>query len=466
VPSSRHLETSSQPYHPLTTAATAAVILAMPLACSANEKRDFPDDRLWESTHFRYHTRNSDEGACASVLDQLERHFELMQGYLGFPWPEGRKVDYFKFIDEADYQSNSDCPEESFSCTLASEVRSPSVLHEHELIHAYLAPLGRPPQFLVEGAAEALACSAPADTLSQPSQWQDVVALPRSDQFDARAYGQWFTGYLLYRYGPAPYLSLYHLLDGDSVSTQQFSATFESVYGETLDSVWNAALASSYRFRCFNRWKCSGPALLLDGSPQTVAKACDGSENERTFQLDETTDVLITIEGPVTVYAPVSCDEELPYPVSGDEFGNVLDTTIAQIAPGKYFMQADAYHATTFAVRTLQPNTFSLDCAQTELTQLSASDLPRGTFRVTIAADGRSWFVKMNRYVLWTGTGNDFEGWQGGVNVEECVNCSDTPTCQLIDYHGETHPDASGNVTLRLTAATPGPGYVTTRFLY
>jgi hypothetical protein len=66
-----------------------------------HDGRDLPKDRLWESTHFRYHTRTNDPEPCEAVIVQLERHFELLQGYLGFSWPNGRKVDYYKFLDQA-----------------------------------------------------------------------------------------------------------------------------------------------------------------------------------------------------------------------------------------------------------------------------------------------------------------------------------------------------------------------------
>ena len=66
--------------------------------------------------------------------------------------------------------------------------------------------------------------------------------------------------------------------------------------------------------------------------------------------------------------------------------------------------------------------------------------------------------MKLNRYVVWPGSASS-------MLVEECSDCSGSPVCQPIDSEGNTHPDSDGNVTLRLTSETPGPGYLTTRFL-
>jgi len=433
------------------------VLLAFISGCAPDQTSNFPNDTLWESAHFRYHTRDGDEAVCEAVLLQLERHFELMQAFLGFSWPQDRKVDYYKFLDQADYVSNSGCSADSDSCAHDSSVMSPHVLMEHELIHAYLAPLGLPPAFFVEGMASVLACSSPTATLIDPKPWKDVVLLPFSDRFTVYVEGPWFMGYLLYRYDPELLLSLYQRLDYQTASVDQIAATFASVYGEPLDAVWNEGLASSYDVRCVNLWPCSAPSLPLDGSQQSVATACDGSDNSRTFQLDAESDVLMSNDGPL-FYAPVSCDQELPYSIGGDDAGAVSDTTIAPIAPGHYFVEAVSYQSATFEMRALAAKAYRQDCTDIEPIDLSTNEYPRGSFNLAIPNDESSWYVKLNRYVVWPGSASS-------MLVEECSDCSGSPVCQPIDSEGNTHPDSDGNVTLRLTSETPGPGYVTTHFL-
>ena len=439
----------------------AAVVLAFMSGCTGKPELNLPNDRVWESAHFRYHTRNGDDGACEAVLEQLERNFELTHAYLGFVWPIGRKVDYYKFRDNDDYLSNSECPVDSGSCADGSTIQSPDTLEEHELIHAYLAPMGRPPAFFVEGVASVLACEAPSSELVNPKQWRDVVSLPFSDRFHVYVEGEWFVGYLLFRYGPDSFLSLYENLHDASASPDQIATTFASVYGESLDTVWNAGLASSYKSRCVNLWKCSGRALQLDGSPQGFFQACDGSDNTRTFELNAETDVLMSVDSRF-VYTPVSCEQEIPNKEGGGAPGAVIDSTVVPMTAGKYFMQGAGHQSATIGVRALPEKAYSQDCARIEPFELNPSEFPRGSFKLSIPNDGTSWFVKLrppdNSFVLRT----EYEGQE--IQVDQCLSCSAAPECHSLVE--EAQPEADGTVTLRLTSATQGSGYVTTNFRF
>ena len=434
------------------------LLVALTIACSADKSSNFPGDRLWESQHFRYHTREYDRGACAGVLEQLERHFQLMHGYLGFPWQPDQKVDYYKFIDEADYKANSECPSNSGSCTRETSIRSWRTLEKHELIHAYLASLGRPPEFFVEGVATALACPEPEVPLVEPKPWQELVTLAPSDpSIREYVYGGWFVGYLLHRYSPDQFLTFYTALNDIGASAAEIATTFEASFGETIDSVWSASLASSYNTRCVNLWKCSGPTLALDSSTQTLAEACDGSDNNRVFQLSEPTDAVVTIGGPF-MHAPTSCDVEIPHAVSGDELGGIYDSTVVPLNSGKYFIQAFGKQAATFSIRALQTKAYSQDCTKVAPVDLSTDEYPRGTFELTVPNDGNAWYVKLNRPIVRPGNVD--------MLVEECNTCDANPQCVPLGSRGDTHPNADGIVTLRLTGASPDLAYVTSRFLF
>src|SRR4051812_41588451 len=105
-------------------------------ACSNRDaNKSLPADQLRVSEHFRYHSRTNDD-TCEQVLGDLERHFSLLQAYLGFAWPSGRTVDYFKFLDAADFARNNDCERSVDACAvLAREspaIESPRVLDAHE----------------------------------------------------------------------------------------------------------------------------------------------------------------------------------------------------------------------------------------------------------------------------------------------------------------------------------------------
>jgi hypothetical protein len=435
-----------------------SLLLALAAGCSSDDGRHLPRDRLWESTHFRYHTRAEDSEACEAVLVQLERHFELMQGYLGFAWPHGRKVDYYKFRDKSDYLSNSRCPEGSESCAHDSAVMSPHVLRDHELIHAYLAPLGLPPAFFVEGAAVILACDH-VFALQDFKPWQEVVAEPYGVKF-GRAYyeGPWFIGYLLDRFGPASFLALYGRLDYRTATADTIAAAFASVYGESLDAVWKASLASSDRIRCVNLWNCSGASLPLDGSIHPLESACDGSANSRTFELSSDTDALI-LSHRYFLNAPLSCDEKLPTYVGGAtesyEYGTVFDPTVVTIPAGKYFIRSGAQgDVPDVGVRPLPSPTYSRDCSQLHALDIGGEEFPKGDIELAIPNDGHSWYVKLH-----PASGNTFyTGSAATEQVQECSGCGATPACTPLADNA--HPDADGNVILRLTSPTAGPGTV------
>jgi hypothetical protein len=435
-----------------------SLLLALATGCSSDDGRNLPRDRLWESTHFRYHTRADDSEPCEAVLVQLERHFELIQGYLGFSWPSGRKVDYYKFRDKADYLSSGFCPEDSDSCTRDSEVMSPHVLQDHELIHAYLAPLGMPPALFVEGAAVVLACDH-VFALQNFKPWQDVATEAFGVKF-GRAYyeGTWFVGYLLDRFGPASFLALYGRLDYRTATADTMAAAFASVYGESLDAVWNASLASSDRIRCVNLWNCAGANLPLDGSIQPLESACDGSANSRTFELDSDTDALI-LSHRYFLYAPLSCDEKLPTYVGGAnesyEFGTVFNPTVVTIPAGKYFIKSAAQGGVPdVGVLPLPVPTYSRECGQLHALDLSGEEFWKGDIELSIPNDGHSWYLKLH-----PASGHTFyTGSYATEEVQECSSCGATPACvPLVD---NAHPDADGNVILRLTSPTSGPGTV------
>ena len=436
-------------------------LLAAPAGCERD--RDFPSDALWESAHFRYHTRNGEKAACAGVLTELERHFELMQAYLGFPWPEGRKVDYFKYRDRSDYEANADCPAQTGGCTAGSAVMTYSTLQEHELVHAYLAPSGSPPTFFVEGVASAIGRDEPVASLTEIPSWQDVVALPVGDRSGVYTYGSWFVSYLLHRYGAEPFVELYQHLDNESASAEQIAAIFATVYGEALDTVWNAASASGKRIRCVNIWPCSTAGMVMDGTPQVLGQSCDGSTNARTFTLDAETDVVIS-GGVMSYYAPVSCGEDALV-VSGDYRGDVVHPTIAHVAAGKYFVRPiEDYSGTvveTIGLRILAEEAYVEQCAQAQPIDLGAEEYTRGRdFGLTVPNDGVVRFVKLH-------IPSDRTFWSvrtASTELEVCTGCVGPPDCQ--PFRGYPSLDSEGNLTLRLAPATVGSGYATYSFGY
>jgi hypothetical protein len=256
--------------------------LAAVSACGDNGS-DLPSDQSWSSAHFDYHTRLAETRACADVLGPLEQHFATLQAYLGFAWPEGQKVEYEKFVDDADELAHGGCPDGRAGCAPGTSVLSAAVLDEHELVHAYLYPTGFPPPVLQEGAAEALSCDALLYT--KPALGPDDLAGLSAVMPDAQVTygaGAWLVGYLLDQLGPLRFVQLYGML-GHHASTAEMDAAFRAVYGQGLADLWAAAISEDHpRNTCV--WECSQPAIALDGNPVPTDGTC-GVEVRHPFTL-------------------------------------------------------------------------------------------------------------------------------------------------------------------------------------
>jgi len=160
----------------LAPALLAAAALAAQVGCGG---RNLPGDVTWESEHFAYKTRTGEQVACADILATLEDHFQSMQRVIGFDWPQGAKVTYYKFENVVDYKANSDCGATADACAPGTTVETSEAFNPHELVHAYLHETGFPPPLLLEGAAVALSCA--SWRRAQPTlSWREAFGLTAS----------------------------------------------------------------------------------------------------------------------------------------------------------------------------------------------------------------------------------------------------------------------------------------------
>jgi hypothetical protein len=105
-------------------------------------------------------------------------------------------------------------------------------------------------------------------------------------------------------------------------------------------------------------------------------------------------------------------------------------------------------------VRLLPSPTYSQDCSQLHALDLSGQEFWKGDVELSIPNDGHSWYVKLHPAsgrTFYTGSAATDE-------VQECSSCGATPAC--VPLADNAHPDADGNVILRLTSPTSGPGTV------
>jgi hypothetical protein len=240
-------------------------------SCRASSNVDLPSDRHWSSAHFDYRTRQSDTSICGDILGPLEEHFALLQSYLGFEWPAGSKVTYYKFTDSSDFAAHSDCPPDFGGCAPKTDVEAAGGMDEHELVHAYLYQTGYPPWVILEGAAVALSCQSVLLGEKPALAWSDLasVAWGSPDVYEA---GAWLVGYLLGVYGPKPFLSLYAALP-HGASASDMDAAIQRTYGRSLADIWTSALGEDHpRNTCV--WACSRPPMPIDGSAIDSSGTC------------------------------------------------------------------------------------------------------------------------------------------------------------------------------------------------
>lgn len=318
-----------------------ALVVAVGLgACrskeSAPERPELVPARELNSQHFVYRSRPSDETVCPAALSSVERHFDVMQKYLGFDWPAGKKIEYFKFEDSDDLRKNGTCSSFNAACFYASigiQTREPLTLHE--LIHAYLSPLGRRHTLLEEGLAESLSCAHEVYARPKTPDVETAFATETWASNSVKGYqamysaARWFVGWLLRERGPARFMTFYRALaQGDEFTQAQ--RAFNAAYGSDLKSAWQTAFDSpNLDTPCARIWECAQP----DWFDEPITTRC-GDTPIRSLKLDEAQWVIQRASGSLGMHVG-SCDgAQLPHDEwlteaadgqSGEVFALLLD---------------------------------------------------------------------------------------------------------------------------------------------
>jgi hypothetical protein len=267
-------------------------------------------EAVLESEHFRYHYEHADPSVCEQTIAQLERHFEALSAYLGGVSPaQGTRIDYYKYPDEAAFAERADCPALALGCSEDFVVRSPTLVHQHELIHAYLRGRGFPPKMFREGMATLLSCERPnanAALLGASVSRQQLVALRSADLVawpsDLRTIAPHFVAAtqlmrsLIDSYGLERTLALYEALNG-AESEVEIDAVFHAMLnGVTLAGAWQVALSAEYPLMpCLTPFPCSQQRDFSAG-PVSIG-SCGIDEDYVAFSLPEPTTLAVLQEG-------------------------------------------------------------------------------------------------------------------------------------------------------------------------
>jgi hypothetical protein len=304
------------------------LISVVGLGAAAGCGPDLPE-RYWRSEHVRYFSREADTSVCPAILDELEAHGAVIADALLIDRPV---VTYYKYDGREDFDQHAECGDVALACALNSTARSPKGFDRHELVHAYLAPYGRPPWLLAEGAAVALSCGRyPRPT----GDWRDAYAAPHPS-IEQYAAGGWLVGYLL-RMFPGRLLPRLYKNVSASATADQFAQVFQDIYEMPIDDVWAAAISVPQApMHC--PWECERPLFAADGLPRTLEAPCGSGSTQLSVDLPAGGLTRWRIEGDGSFYLR-SCDgnEEPAGPFSGAGGTGLL---VAPLVSGRYFLDA------------------------------------------------------------------------------------------------------------------------------
>ncbi|WP_437923306.1 hypothetical protein WMF37_30280 [Sorangium sp. So ce291] len=267
----------------------AAMLVALP-GCDSNAV-DWEGGVTSSSAHFRYHAREGDEHACSDVHAALERHLQRMTSELEIEWPDDAVIDYYKFLDQSDFNEHSRCSQGGGGCYHRGEVRTRRAFEPHELIHAYVGPhWGQSAPMLNEGLAVALSCS-PWGYAQRTRSWQEVFdGVSELSDFDYVLAGALVTHLLDEHGGVSKFRELYQSLS-PSTPSLYFPQKFKAVYGVELETVWSTLLGRQQIPICRPVWACAADELAASDE---VGPTCAGS-GERVFSTE--TPIRLVTEG-------------------------------------------------------------------------------------------------------------------------------------------------------------------------
>jgi hypothetical protein len=424
----------------------AAVLSSFSLAsCRVDAEYDLPNDVVWETRHFVYHTRRDDGSVCEGIVAKLEQHFSAIQEVLGIGWPNGRIIHYYKFITPADLAANSPCSAGSAACTAQNHVYSYGPFEQHELVHAYLWPLAVPPPVITEGAAVALVCNRTLPDVPSMSL-VDAMRVP-SALSDQRVYdtGGRLVRFLLATFGPASFVRFYSQLGRES-SFDTLDQVMQAVYGAGADEIWAAALGTPVS--CPPVFECSRGSILLDGTSTEISPTCGLRDDSRTFDLLANGE--ISISGPPSL-SVASCDSISFSTIPVTSKGTARQQLgLVQLPQGRYRVD----------IRTREPATVEMvarasPSAGADCSALQSLILPGGLYpdlRISIPPEESDWAVKLQFEEM-----RQFRvSWPAGTYLSVCSDCSRS-SCQTLSTPANSW-DVSwqGDRVLRVTGPHGG----------
>src|SRR4051812_11087467 len=282
--------------------------------------------------------------ATETTLAWLEADYRDARAYLNFP--EGH-VDYHLYPTAAG--SGAVCDPNSAepipACAIGSSLFTYLALDHHELLHAYMSRVGRPPALLREGIAQGLLCSpAPPSVAGPLPGWSTVAPLPSANQPDVYAAGQALFVYLVNSYGIDRFVAYYGAA-GDTQDADVFRDDFESFWGTSLDTVWQEMQVSNRPGGAlFPICSCAQPELPVDGTAidlttidTSVLPLPDADRGPFLFAAEVSRGAL----------ALMKCAQDFPALQVASVQDKPTGIALARLLPERYYLSVDPTDALT-----------------------------------------------------------------------------------------------------------------------
>jgi len=430
--------------------------LALAVVVTACEERglDLPDDSLLVSQHFRYHARMRDPPPCPEVLSGLEAHYAEMRAFLGFP---EQVIDYYLYRDENDMAQTSPCVALA-ACASGGTVHTTQEIHRHELIHAYLAVLGRPPALIEEGIATVISCGGFEGASGAPTTpWRDLFQVNvthRKDELgpvtEVYVAGSRLTRWIIDSFGPERFVAFYG--SARRGTADQFAHDFETCFGRSLDDVWAEEVAASKPG--FLLCPCNGDPWPRDGVPVGLERTCTGGHRPLLVDQDQAHAIDFAGEG----FSVWNCDRA---GVSSLLDGIQTTSALVQIPAGSYFVAFPSDRPNPFPMPP-EPRRLSIGPWRSLGTSCAATvpfvDTGAENLRISAPATGQVWYARIlfpTKRRMYLGSGST----EMGAGVFACSkDCpSDLASCTLIPDYFSGGLDMEGEVVIAVqTANTPG----------
>jgi hypothetical protein len=210
---------------------------------------------------------DSDLSACPDAAALVQSRLEAMEHAFHVTGPS--RITYVHYGDQAALTS-SGCPVEASGCQSGTEIGSTSFVDFHEIVHATLAPQGRPDAVVLEGAAVAYEHTGSELFTAWPT-WQTAVSQGRSYPAPPVTFlfGAAFSAYLVKHYGVDKFMAFYRSSSANA-SPETFASQFQSVFGATIDAAWADASTIESLSLCDDLT----PNMALDGSEAVTDTSC------------------------------------------------------------------------------------------------------------------------------------------------------------------------------------------------